>query len=90
MLSTMAAGSIPIKKVHIDSRFQTKDSKSNSDFKCTLVESMQLPDRCVCCVDAVVLPVSWYILTRAIRTFMYDGCKIYRRFLLQIESYQLR
>jgi hypothetical protein len=56
----MAAGSIPIKKVYIDSRFKTKDSKSNSDFKYELVESIQLPDKCIAYVDDVIVPVSWY------------------------------
>ena len=39
---------------------KTKESKSNSDFKCELVESIQLPDTCVCFVDDVVIPVPWY------------------------------
>lgn len=56
----MAAGSVPIKKVYIDSRFKTKDSKSNSEFKYELVESVQLPDKCVAYVDDVIIPVSWY------------------------------
>ena len=56
----MATGSIPIKKVYIDSRFKTKDSKSNSEFKYELVESIQLPDKCVAFIDDVIIPVSWY------------------------------
>ena len=53
-------GKIPITKVYIDSRFKTKDSKSNSDFKYELVESIQLPDKCAAYVDDVIIPVSWY------------------------------
>ena len=56
----MAIGSIPIKKVYLDSRFKTKDSKSNSEFKYELVESIELPDKCVMFVDDVIIPVSWY------------------------------
>ena len=56
----MAAGSIPIKKEYIDSRFKTKDSISNSDSKYELVESIHLLDKCVCFVDDVIIPVSWY------------------------------
>lgn len=56
----MAAGSIPIKKVYIDSRFKTPDSKSSSEFKYELTQSIQLPDNCVCFVDDVIIPVSWY------------------------------
>ena len=43
----MAAGSIPIKKVYIDSRFKTKANTSNSDFKYELAESIRIPDKCV-------------------------------------------
>jgi len=56
----MATRGIPIKKVYIDSRFKTKDSKSNSEFKYELAESVELPDKCVCFVDDVIIPVSWY------------------------------
>ena len=56
----MASGSIPIRKVYIDSRFKTRDSKSSSDFKYELAESIELPDKCVCYVDDVIIPVSWY------------------------------
>ena len=42
----MAAGSIPIKKVYVDSRFETKSNQSNSDSKYELVESIELPDKC--------------------------------------------
>ena len=52
----MSGGSLPIKKVYIDSRFKTKDSVSNSHFKYELVESLQLPDNTVCYVDDVMIP----------------------------------
>ena len=39
------AGSMPIKKVYTDSRLKTKYSKSYSEFKYELVESIQLPDK---------------------------------------------
>ena len=56
----MATRGIPIRKVYIDSRFKTKDSKSNSEFKYELAESVELPDKCVCFVDDLIIPVSWY------------------------------
>ena len=56
----MTNGSIPIRTVYIDSRFKTRDSKSSSDFKYELAESIELPDKCVCYVDDVIIPVSWY------------------------------
>ena len=54
------AGSMPIKKVYIDNRFKTKDSKSNSHCKYELVVSIQLPDKYVCFVDDVTIPARWY------------------------------
>ena len=49
------------KNIYIDSRFKTKNSKSNSEFKYELVESIQLPDKCVAFVDDAIIPVvSWY------------------------------
>ena len=65
----MAAGSIPIKKVYIDSRFKTADSKSNSDFKYELTQSIQLPDTCCCFVDDVIIPVSWFNSDENSKTF---------------------
>ena len=56
----MSGGSLPIKKVYIDSRFKTKDSVSNSHFKYELVESLQLPDNTVCYVDDVIIPHSYF------------------------------
>ena len=51
---------LPIKKVYIDSRFRTADSASNSDFKFELSQSIQLPANCVCYVDDIQIPHSWY------------------------------
>jgi hypothetical protein len=45
-------------KRYIDSRFNRKDIKSNSDFKYELAESIQLPDTLM--VDDVIIHVSWY------------------------------
>ena len=44
----------------MDSRFKTADSYSDAQFKFELKESVQLPDKCVCFVDDVIIPVSWY------------------------------
>ena len=69
------AGSVPIKKVYTDNRFKTKDSKSNSDFKYDVVESIQLPDKSVCFVDDVIIPVNWYNIDENNKTFMHDDLK---------------
>ncbi len=48
-----------IKKVYIDTRFRTADSKSNSDFYIELPRALNIPDKCVCYIDDIVIPVSW-------------------------------
>ena len=48
-----------IKKVYIDTRFKTADSKSDSDFYVELPRALNIPDKCVCYIDDVVIPVSW-------------------------------
>ena len=51
---------LPIKNVYIDSRFKTKDSRSNSEFKFELKQTIQLPDNCVCYIDDIIIPHTWY------------------------------
>ena len=85
----MASGSIPIRKVYIDSRFKTRDSKSSSDFKYELAQSIELPDKCVCYVDDVIIPVSWYNIDETAKTCMCDDFKTYQ-IQLQIKLYRLK
>ncbi len=55
-----AKGVLPIRKVYIDSRFKTASSNSDRDCKYELSETIQLPDKCVCFVDDIIIPHSWY------------------------------
>ncbi len=48
-----------IKKVYIDTRFKTADSKSDSDFYAELPRALNIPDKCVCYIDDIVIPVAW-------------------------------
>jgi hypothetical protein len=50
---------LEIKKVYIDTRFKTADSNSDSDFFIELPQNINIPDRCVCYIDDIVIPVSW-------------------------------
>ena len=50
---------LAIKKVYIDTRFKTSESKSVSDFFVELPMTVNIPDRCVCYIDDIVIPVSW-------------------------------
>ena len=49
-----------ISKVFIDSRFRTADSRSPTDFKFDLKESIDLPDNCFAYVDDIIVPYTWY------------------------------
>jgi hypothetical protein len=53
---------LDIKKVYVDTRFKTKDSSSDSDFYIELPRAMNVPDKCVCYIDDIVLPVSWMMI----------------------------
>ena len=48
-----------VKKVYVDSRFRSRDSTSNSDFKFELNESLDLPDNTFCYVDDISIPHTW-------------------------------
>ncbi len=52
---------LEIKKVYIDTRFKT-DGNSDSGFYIELPLSLNIPDKCVCYVDDIVLPVSWHMI----------------------------
>jgi len=51
---------LKIKKVYIDSRYRTDDSRSETDFKFELKQSIDLPDNCVCFIDDIQIPHTWY------------------------------
>ena len=51
-----------VKKVYIDSRYKSKDSTSNSDFKFEVKEELVLPDNTVCYIDDISIPHSWYTI----------------------------
>ena len=51
--------SLDIKKVYIDSRFRTKNSKSESDFFVELPRAFNVPDGVVAHIDDIVIPASW-------------------------------
>jgi hypothetical protein len=51
---------LPIKKVYVDSKYKTKDSISDSNFKFELPQTILTPHNCVFFVDDVAIPHSWY------------------------------
>ena len=55
---------IPIKKIYIDSRFKSADSRSDSDFHITLPQNMLMPEGCGFYLDDISIPVSWYAIMK--------------------------
>ena len=51
---------LAVKKIYIDTRFKIRNSNSNSDFKFQRPQTVQLPDNCVCFIDDIIVPHSWY------------------------------
>ena len=51
--------SLDIKKVYVDTRWKTSDSKSNADFSIELPRSFIVPDNVVAYIDDIVLPISF-------------------------------
>ena len=51
---------LKIKKVYIDSRYRTSDSKSDTDFRFDLKQSVDLPDNCHCYIDDIQIPHTWF------------------------------
>ena len=53
---------LPIKKIYIDSRFMSSDSKSSSDLKIDLPQNIDLPEDTVFYMDDICIPNSWYTI----------------------------
>ncbi len=53
---------VPVKKLYIDSKFRTADSRSTSSFTIDLKESLTMPDDALFFVDDVVIPHRWYLI----------------------------
>ena len=50
---------LPLKKIYIDSRDRTPDSRSASNFKIELQQTVQMPDNTVFYVTDVCIPNVW-------------------------------
>ena len=51
---------LTIKKIYIDTRHSTADSKSTSDFKISLPNNITLPSNTAFYITDITVPVSWY------------------------------
>jgi hypothetical protein len=50
---------LEVKKIYIDTRFKTSDSKSDSAFTIELPKTINIPDDTIAYIYDIVLPVSW-------------------------------
>jgi len=62
---------IPFKKIDIDSKFATSDSKSTSNFSVQLPETCQLPDGCVFYIGDVCIPHAWKTIEEGVNDTLY-------------------
>ena len=62
---------LPIKKIYCDTKFRRNDSKSTSDFKIDLPQTLKLPENCVCYIDDVSIPRSWFVVETCINDKLY-------------------
>ena len=53
---------LPVKKLYIDSKARTKDSKSTTEFSIDLVESLNMPEGAAFQVCDVLIPHTWYLI----------------------------
>ena len=67
---------LPVKKLYIDSKARTADSRSTSNFSLDLTESLTMPEGAVFQVCDVLIPHSWYLIddsNRNLYFFELDG-----------------
>jgi hypothetical protein len=50
---------LELKKIYIDTRYKTDESRNESDFIIDLPRTLNVPENCVCFLDDFVIPVSW-------------------------------
>ncbi len=80
-----------MQQIHIDSRFRTASSKSESDFDIELPRSFNVPDGVVAHIDDIVIPVSWSTIderNRNCHVRMYSGSTILPdKYALSVQNY---
>ena len=62
---------LPLKKIYIDSRDRTVDSKSASNFKIELPNTVQMPDNTVFFVTDVCVPHVWKTIEEGFNDRLY-------------------
>ena len=62
---------LPIQKKYCDTKFRRFDSKSTSDFKIDLPQTLKLPHNCVCYIDDVSIPRTFYTVESGVNDKLY-------------------
>ena len=62
---------LPIKEIYIDTKYKTRDSISNSNFKFDLPISLTFPENSVFYIDDVSIPHSWYVIEAGVNDKLY-------------------
>ena len=63
---------LEVKRVYIDTRFKTSDSKSDSDFIIELPKTINIPEDTIAYVNDIILPVSWTTTDEIRNSFDYS------------------
>ena len=53
---------LPVKKIYIDSKARTNDSKSTTNFSIDLIESLPMPEDATFIVADIIIPHTWYLI----------------------------
>ena len=87
----MSNNKLEIKKVYIDSRFKTSDSKSDTDFNIELPRTFNIPDGVVAYIDDIVIPISFSTVDARNNNlyvkFLYDGFYYYKQLTMDSKNY---
>jgi hypothetical protein len=62
---------LPVKKIYVDTKYKTKDSISNSNFKIELPETVFCPENTVFYIDDVSIPHSWQTVENNVNDKIY-------------------
>ena len=62
---------LPVKKIYVDSKYKTPDSKSTSDFKFELKESILLPTNTIAYIDNICIPHAWRTIEENVNDKLY-------------------
>ena len=63
--------SLPIKKLYIDTKYKSRESVSNSNFKIDLPQTLLFPDNTVFYIDDISIPHSWHTVEENVNDKLY-------------------